>query len=147
MRPSGIPPPRRNQSAQAALGASLGQRLYTLSKVGNPRKSHDLATPCRLGRLIPTGWGDSAWPHALPPRSGGVSLQKRSLERRPKSQPLGGISLGLERYNLDLGHLFARKAIRPKDKKPSFCSKRQRLNGLTVRVAPTPTARCWCLWW
>ena len=78
MRPSGIPPPRRNQSAQAVLGASLGQRLYILSKVGNPQKTHYLATPCRLGRLIPTGWGDSAWPHSLPPRSGGVSLQKRS---------------------------------------------------------------------
>ena len=58
--------------------------------------------------------------------------QIRNLERRPESQPLGGISLGLARHNLDLGHLFARKAIRPEAKKSSFCSKRQCLNGLAV---------------
>ena len=147
MRPSEIPPRRRNQSAQAARRGQVVSLSWIADSWKGLQPLSWRSSQRRLGRLIPTAWGDFAWPHALPPRSGGVSLQKRSLERRPKSQPLGGISLGLERYNLDLGHLFARKAIRPEAKKPSFCPKRQRLNGLTVRVAPIPTATCWCLWW
>ena len=55
-------------------GIRLASRALELAR-------HGAAAP---SLLIPEGWGDPAWPHAIGPGSGGVRFEKRSLEKPKK---------------------------------------------------------------